>query len=179
MRPPGKLIPPTGVQLQPAASTPTWDSIRAGSLLPKAAVPYLNNTGYTRLTLCHPLSVSLPVVFRGLADNDVHEIQAWYEARQPGLGTRTRASLDFVVAIMNRMATTFARITVNPEVCTGKPCIRGLRFPVSRLLGLLAAGQTREEILKAYPYLESPDIDEALAYAASLAEDETVEIVTG
>jgi uncharacterized protein (DUF433 family) len=80
---------------------------------------------------------------------------------------------------MNRMATTFARITVNPEVCTGKPCIRGLRFPVSRLLGLLAAGQTREEILKAYPYLESPDIDEALAYAASLAEDETVEIVTG
>jgi len=54
-----------------------------------------------------------------------------------------------------------------------------LRFPVSRLLGLLAAGQTRDEILKAYPYLESADIDEALAYAASLAEDETVEIVTG
>ncbi len=77
------------------------------------------------------------------------------------------------------MATAFARITVNPRVCTGKPCIRGLRFPVSRLLGLLAAGQTRDEILKAYPYLESADIDEALAYAASLAEDETVEIVTG
>ncbi len=174
MRPPGELIPPTGVQLQPAASTPTWDSIRAGSLLPKAAVPYLNNTGYTRLTLCHPLSSPL-----GESTGRFPRIQAWYEARQPGLGTRTRAFLDFVVAIMNRMATTFARITVNPEVCTGKPCIRGLRFPVSRLLGLLAAGQTREEILKAYPYLESPDIDEALAYAASLAEDETVEIVTG
>lgn len=50
---------------------------------------------------------------------------------------------------------------------------------MSRLLGLLAAGQTHEEILKAYPYLESADISEALAYAASLAEDETVEIVTG
>ena len=44
--------------------------------------------------------MSLPVVFRGLADNEVHEIQAWYEARQPGLGTRFRASLDLVVALI-------------------------------------------------------------------------------
>lgn len=70
----------------------------------------------------------------------------------------------------------FERITVNPEVCTGKPCIRGLRFPVSRLLGLLAAGESRESILKAYPYLESGDVDEALRYAAFLAEEETVEL---
>lgn len=70
----------------------------------------------------------------------------------------------------------FTRITVRPDVCTGKPCIRDLRFPVSRLLGLLAARQTREEILKAYPYLEPDDIDEALRYAVSLAEDETVEL---
>lgn len=69
----------------------------------------------------------------------------------------------------------FDRITVDPAVCTGKPCIRGLRFPVSRLLGLLAAGETREAILQAYPYLEGADIDEALRYAAFLAEDETVE----
>jgi uncharacterized protein (DUF433 family) len=69
----------------------------------------------------------------------------------------------------------FERITVNPEICTGKPCIRGLRFPVSRLLGLLASGEPRESILKAYPYLEPQDIDEALRYAASLAEEETVE----
>lgn len=61
----------------------------------------------------------------------------------------------------------FTRITVDSEVCTGKPCIRGLRFPVSRLLGLLAAGETRESILRAYPYLETEDIDEALCYAAS------------
>ena len=64
----------------------------------------------------------------------------------------------------------FERITLNP-VATGKPCTRNLRFPVSRLLRLLAAGKTRETILKAYPYLEAADIDEALRYAASLAED--------
>lgn len=57
----------------------------------------------------------------------------------------------------------FDRITVNPSVCAGKPSIRNLRFPVSRLLGLLASGETKESILKAYPYLEPVDIDEALA----------------
>lgn len=71
----------------------------------------------------------------------------------------------------------FQRITVNPDVATGKPCIRDLRFPVSRLLGLLAAGETRDSILEAYPYLESADIDEALRYAAFLAEGETVELM--
>ncbi len=70
----------------------------------------------------------------------------------------------------------FSRITVDPNVCTGKPCIRGLRFPVARLLGLLAAGEKPESILAAYPYLEAADISEALRYAASLAEDETVEL---
>jgi uncharacterized protein (DUF433 family) len=69
----------------------------------------------------------------------------------------------------------FERVTIDPNVCTGKPCIRGLRFPVSRLLGLLAAGETKESILKAYPYLEPEDINEALRYAAYLAEEETVE----
>jgi uncharacterized protein (DUF433 family) len=70
----------------------------------------------------------------------------------------------------------FPRITIDPNVCTGKPCIRGLRFPVSRVLGLLAAGETKEAILAGYPYLEPEDIDEALRYAAFLAEDETIEL---
>ncbi len=69
----------------------------------------------------------------------------------------------------------FERITVDPNVCTGKPCIRGLRFPVSRLLGLMASGETKEAILNAYPYIEAQDIEEALRYAAYLAEDETME----
>ena len=71
----------------------------------------------------------------------------------------------------------FPRITIAPAVCTGKPCIRGLRFPVARLLGLLAAGESRDRILSSYPYLEDADIDEALRYAAFLAEDETLELV--
>jgi len=56
---------------------------------------------------------------------------------------------------------TLKRITINSNICTGKPCIRNIRFPVSRLLGLLAAGESRESILKSYPYLEEEDISEA------------------
>ena len=70
----------------------------------------------------------------------------------------------------------FPRITIDAAVCTGKPCIRGLRFPVARLLGLLAAGESRQNILTSYPYLESEDIDEALRFAVCLAEDETVQL---
>ena len=70
----------------------------------------------------------------------------------------------------------FERITVNPEVCGGKPCIRGLRFPLSRLLGLLASSETPETILQAYPYLETEDIQAALEYAAYLAESPVLEL---
>ena len=70
---------------------------------------------------------------------------------------------------------TFQRITTNPEICGGKPCIRGLRFPVSRLLGLLASGETPEAILKSYPYLEPEDIQDALQYAALLADEQVIE----
>lgn len=58
------------------------------------------------------------------------------------------------------------RITLDPAVMGGKPCIRGLRVTVGMILGLLASGQARERILQAYPYLEPEDIDAALAYAA-------------
>ncbi len=53
----------------------------------------------------------------------------------------------------------------------GKPCIRGLRVTVGTLLGLLAAGHSHEDILKAYPYFEREDIQEALAYAAWRVEE--------
>lgn len=69
----------------------------------------------------------------------------------------------------------FRRITVDPEVFGGKPCIRGLRFPVSRLLGLLASGEMPGPILESYPYLEQEDIQEALHYAASLADEQVIE----
>jgi uncharacterized protein (DUF433 family) len=59
-----------------------------------------------------------------------------------------------------------ARITHDPKVMGGRPCIRGLRVTVSTVLGLLASGQTPDDILAAYPYLEREDIPAALAYAA-------------
>jgi uncharacterized protein (DUF433 family) len=59
------------------------------------------------------------------------------------------------------------RITINPEVMGGKPCIRGLRVTVGTLVGLMASGRTPEDILKAYPYLELADIDAVLAYSIS------------
>jgi uncharacterized protein (DUF433 family) len=58
------------------------------------------------------------------------------------------------------------RITVNPDQCGGRPCIRGLRIRVSDILELLAAGESREQILADYPYLEAEDITAALLYAA-------------
>ncbi len=63
------------------------------------------------------------------------------------------------------------RITVNPVVMGGRPCIRGLRFPVSRLLGLLAGGQTEPEILGNHPDLEPGDVRAAMEYAAARADD--------
>ena len=58
------------------------------------------------------------------------------------------------------------RITVNPDQCGGRPCIRGLRIRVKDVLDLLAAGVPRVEILADYPYLEDQDITATLEYAA-------------
>jgi uncharacterized protein (DUF433 family) len=58
------------------------------------------------------------------------------------------------------------RITIDPNVCGGRPCIRGMRVRVTDVLDLLAAGASNEEILDDYPYLEAADISAALAYAA-------------
>lgn len=63
------------------------------------------------------------------------------------------------------------RITLNPEVMGGKPCVRGLRITVGTIVGLIAAGRTVDEILAAYPYLEREDIRQTLQYAAWRAEE--------
>jgi uncharacterized protein (DUF433 family) len=63
------------------------------------------------------------------------------------------------------------RITFDPAVMGGRPCIRGMRVTVGTVVGLMAAGKSRDEILRLYPYLEAPDLDEALAYAAWRAEE--------
>ena len=59
-----------------------------------------------------------------------------------------------------------ARITVSPDVCGGRPCIRGFRIRVKDVLDLLAAGSSHEEILEDYPYLEPDDITAVLEFAA-------------
>lgn len=66
---------------------------------------------------------------------------------------------------------TFARITFDPQVMGGKPCIRGMRVTAGMIVGLLAAGRTRQEILELYPYLEAADIDASLVYAAWRVEE--------
>ena len=69
------------------------------------------------------------------------------------------------------------RITHNPAVMGGKPCIRGLRVTVGMILGLLASGSSRQRILRAYPYLEADDLDAALAYAAWRMEEREESLV--
>lgn len=69
------------------------------------------------------------------------------------------------------------RITVDPGVMSGHPCIRGMRVTVSNVLRLLAAHHDKRRILEAYPYLEEEDIDACLEYAAMLANESEIEAV--
>ncbi len=64
------------------------------------------------------------------------------------------------------------RIVSDPGICSGKPCIQGTRIPVHIILGLLAAGETRDNIMKAYPHITVDDIMACLEYAAVLADEE-------
>jgi len=73
----------------------------------------------------------------------------------------------------------FSRITRNPAVMGGKPCIRGMRVTVGMIVGQLSAGRTADELLADYPYLEREDISEALRYAAWRVEEREVELPTG
>lgn len=70
-----------------------------------------------------------------------------------------------------------SRITVDPNICHGKPCIRGLRYPVEFLLELLSSGMTAEQILADYPDLEADDLRTACAYGARLTRVNRVEPV--
>ena len=71
------------------------------------------------------------------------------------------------------------RITFDPEIMGGKPCLRGMRVTVGMIVGLIASGHNKQEILELYPYLETEDIDEALKYAAWRDEEIEVPVWTG
>ena len=66
------------------------------------------------------------------------------------------------------------RITVNPKVCSGKPCIKGTRIMVKNILGMIAGGDTVDKIVEAYPELTREDIVEALDYASYVIDEEKV-----
>lgn len=77
---------------------------------------------------------------------------------------------------MRRSFEGFPRITVDPEVMGGKPCIRGMRVTVGMILGELGAGTTIDELLAAYPYIEREDILEALRFGSWLARFREIEL---
>jgi len=64
------------------------------------------------------------------------------------------------------------RISIDPQICSGKPCIKGTRIPVHIILELLAKGESFEDIKKAYPNITDEDIKACLSYAATLADEE-------
>lgn len=70
------------------------------------------------------------------------------------------------------------RITMDPQVMGGKPCIRNMRVTVGTLVGLMASGKTIDEVLAAYPYIEREDVLEALTYAAWRAEEKELPLAS-
>jgi uncharacterized protein (DUF433 family) len=72
-----------------------------------------------------------------------------------------------------------SRITIDPKVCFGKPCIRGHRIWVSLILDLLASGMSSQEILSDYPGLDEADIRACIAYGAEMARERYVEVPLG
>ncbi len=70
----------------------------------------------------------------------------------------------------------FDRITVEPGKCAGKPCIRGMRITVRRVLEILAVHRDREELFREYPFLEEEDLQQALRYAAASIDEQQVEL---
>jgi uncharacterized protein (DUF433 family) len=70
----------------------------------------------------------------------------------------------------------FTRITQDPEVMGGKPCVRGMRVTVGMIVEALAVGRTVDQVLDDFPYLEEADIREALAYAAQLAQGHEIHV---
>jgi len=70
------------------------------------------------------------------------------------------------------------RITINPEICHGKPTIRNMRYTVDLILDLLSAGMTNEEIIKDYPSLNNDDIRACLAYASRLTKVKSINKVS-
>jgi uncharacterized protein (DUF433 family) len=103
------------------------------------------------------------------AEQVVHHAAKPAGYTEPRIATRKGWTMD-------RM--TLDRITANPSIMGGKPCVRGTRVTVGTIVGLIAAGYDFDRILGAYPYLEREDISQALSYAAWRAEEREVDLVS-
>jgi len=86
---------------------------------------------------------------------------------------RERFNVQVREAVRYHKSVQQLRITIDPEVMGGEPCVRGMRVTVGMVVEAMAAGRTVEQLLADFPYLEEPDIREALAFAASLPRDTT------
>ena len=84
-----------------------------------------------------------------------------------------------IIIVERREHENLTRITFDPNVWGGRPCIRGLRVTVGTVVGLVGAGHSITDILNAYPYLESDDVQEALAYAAWPVEEIELPLTSG
>ncbi len=80
--------------------------------------------------------------------------------------------------IWRRIMLDLNRITFNPEIMGGRPCLRGMRVTVGMIVGLIASGHTYRQILDLYPYLEDGDIEQALSYAAWRVEEMEAHVVS-
>jgi uncharacterized protein (DUF433 family) len=119
--------------------------------------PFMDSHEYDYRNACHPA----PSTLVGGA-----QLLQWSRAGPRDTISAMRHMNSACGAVNGGIMAQFTRITLDPAVMGGKACIRGLRVTVGTVIGLLAAGRSREEILKAYPYLEAEDIEQALAYAA-------------
>jgi uncharacterized protein (DUF433 family) len=130
-------------------------------------------------SMCSDDGILLPLVVSTDVDRNPGKSTLFLETlwrRRGSASARPAAPISSSATMDGRsfMMAPLTRITFDPEVMGGKPCIRGLRVTVGTIVGLVAAGRTSAEILAAYPYLEEPDIREALSYAAWRVEETEV-----
>jgi len=95
------------------------------------------------------------------------------------IGRKVYISINHLIfeQIILKMTDLLSRITVNPEICHGKPTIRDMRYPVEMILDLLSAGMTPEEIIADYPAIEIDDIKACLHFASRLTQVKSIKKV--
>ena len=129
-----------------------------------------------KIAVGHRFAVSNHCLVRPCADGHDRRAPAKGSQRQGRIPRAVANDSQPQAAYTEGAMTRLHRITQDPDVMGGRPCIRGLRVTVGTIVGLLAAGHDADEVLAAYPYLERDDIRQALAYAAWRSEEQEVTV---